>query len=105
MDELDRLYARLLQVGLLVLDQAVEAGDMDWVRAEVNHLHNLPSLLGEENVDRHAYYWHEERPHYAQWIAAHGSELARSRMRTYYELLWDEMEPLISERLQAIGQQ
>lgn len=104
MDNLDRLYTRLLQVGLLVLDQALEAGDTDWARAEVQHLHNLPSLIGEEIPERHSYFWNEERTQYIDWLITHGSELARSRMRTYYEPIWDELQPLIVERTMIVEQ-
>ncbi|MBW3596788.1 MAG: hypothetical protein KY475_05870 [Planctomycetes bacterium] len=100
MGDLDYAYAQLLQRGFLVLRQAVDSGDQDWVRAEVAFLHNVPSLIGEENVERHRYFWNEERRHYLDWIASQGSEAVRSRMRTYYEPLWSEMEPLVLERLQ-----
>lgn len=104
MHELDRYYARLLQVGLLVIDQALEAEELDWARAEVQHLHNIPTLINEENVERHAYYWNEERASYIDWLTAHGSEHARSRMRTYYKPIWDAMALQISERLQPVEQ-
>jgi hypothetical protein len=104
MDELDRHYTRLLQVGLLVLHQALESGDTEWASVEVQYLHNVPSLIGEENAERHAYFWNDERTQYIAWMTAHGSEQARSRMRTYYEPIWDEIQPLIAERTQAVTQ-
>jgi len=103
MDDLDRLYVRLLQVGLLVLDQALEAGDTEWARIEIQHLHNVPSLVDEESAERHSYFWNDERAQYLDWLNTQGSELARSRMRTYYEPIWDEMEPLIAERTLMVG--
>lgn len=102
--ELNRLYTALLQVGLLVVDHALEAGDTEWARVEVRHLHNVPSLIGEENPQRHSYFWNEERPQYLDWLNAQGSESARSRMRTYYEPIWDQMAPLIAERVQVVDQ-
>jgi hypothetical protein len=86
-----------------VLDQALEAGDTDWARAEIQHLHNVPSLVGEENVERHLYFWNDERAQYRDWISERGSEQARSRMQTYYEPIWDEMQLLIPGRTQMIG--
>jgi len=103
MDELDRLYGRMLQVGLLVLGQALDAGDLEWAKAETQLLHNVPSLLGDENAERHAYFWNEERDQYFEWMTNHGSELARSRMRTFYAPVWEEMEPLIAERTHPVG--
>ena len=97
MSELDRFYARLMQVGLIVLRQAIESGNQDWVRAEIELLHNIPSLLGEENIERHRYFWSQERGQYLGWLSLHGSVEARSRMRTYYEPIWKEMEPLVTQ--------
>jgi hypothetical protein len=95
MSELDHSYARLLQVGFLVLNQAFESGNQDWVRAEIEMLHNIPSLLGDENIKRHQHYWTAEREHYLDWLARHGSAEARSRMRTYYEPIWAELASLV----------
>ena len=95
MDELDLLYARLLTVGFVVMRQAVECTDREWVDAELELLHNVPSLIGERNVERHKYFWFQERTHHVQWVSAPGREEAKSRMLTYYKPLWDEMEPLL----------
>lgn len=104
MNELDRLYARLLQVGFIVLDQAIESGDQDWVRAEVEFLHNIPSLLGEENSERHRYFWNEERSHYIDWVSTRGPEEAQSRLRTYYEPIWSELQPLMTQQLKRAAE-
>jgi hypothetical protein len=96
-NELDRLYARLLSLGFVVLKQAARSGNRDWLEAELEMLHNVPSLLGEENVERHRYYWFSERTHYIDRISQSGDDEAKSRMKTYYQPIWDEMEPLISD--------
>ena len=66
--ELDQVYIELLQVGFIVLRQAVDSGNNDWVNAEVEMLHNIPSLVGEKNSHRHQHYWNAERPQYIKWI-------------------------------------
>jgi len=98
MSDLDSLYAQLLRVGFVVLRQAVESGDRGWIDAELELLHNVPSLLGETNPERHAYFWSKERTHYIEWASEPGREVPKSRMRTYYKPIWDEMEPLIAQR-------
>jgi hypothetical protein len=98
---LDRLYARMLQLGFLVIRQAIESGDGDWVQAEIELLHNVPSLLGEENSERHRYFWEQDRDLYRERISQHGSDAADSRMRTFYEPVWNEMEPLIEKHFQS----
>jgi hypothetical protein len=96
MDELDLLYAQFLTVGFVVLREAVESTDREWVDAELELLHNVPSLIGEHNVERHKYFWFQERAHHVQWVSAPGREEAKSRMLTYYQPLWDEMEPFVT---------
>ncbi len=95
MADLDLLYARFLQVGFVVMRQAIESAKQDWIDAELDLLHNVPSLVGESNPERHRYFWFQERPHHMEWASAPGREEAKSRMLTYYKPIWDEMEPLI----------
>jgi hypothetical protein len=76
--------------------QAVESADRDWVDAELELLHNLPSLIGEANVERHKYFCSQERAHHVQWASAPGREQARARTLTYYKPLWDDMEPVLT---------
>jgi hypothetical protein len=95
MDELNALYGQLLHFGLLTLRQAIYAGKSDWAKLEVQMLHNLPTLIGETNVERHRCYWFVERDIYRERVLALGDSEPASRMRTYYEPVWQEMEPLI----------
>ncbi len=97
MNDLDALYARLLTSGFIVLRQAVQSGNAEWIQAELEMLHNVPSLLGESNVERHRYYWLQERTHYIEWATATGRNEAKSRRMTYYEPIWAEMEPVMDE--------
>jgi hypothetical protein len=95
MTKLDQLYIQFLHLGLLVLREAIASGDTDWANAEVELLHNVPSLIGETNAARHEYFWLQERTSYIGWTSASGREYQRSRMRTYYEPIWREIETLI----------
>jgi hypothetical protein len=99
MSKLDLLYAQVLHVGFTVLRQAVESGSREWVDAEIELLHNVPSLIGEANKERHRYFWFKERTHYVGWVSAPGRERAGSGMLTFYEPVWSEMEPLIQQLL------
>jgi hypothetical protein len=64
-------------------------------------LHNVPSLLGEKNIERHRYFWFQERAHYIEWVSDAGNELAKSRMRTFYEPIWEEMESTVLELIES----
>ena len=99
MTPLDSAYASLLQVGFIGLRKAIDSGKREWIDAEIEMLHNIPSLIGEENVARHRYYWFKERVHYVDWACAPGRTEAISHMRTYYEPIWNEMEPHVEHLL------
>jgi hypothetical protein len=96
MTKLDDLYRQFLQFGFVVLRQALDAHDSEWMTAEVELLHNVPSLIGEKNPSRHRYFWDQERTAYLDWVRAPGRELQKSRMATYYEPLWKEMENCVT---------
>jgi hypothetical protein len=100
MTQLESLYAEMLGVGFLVLRQAVESGNRDWINAEFELLHNVPSLMGEDNKERHRYFWSRERARYVDWVSGPGRDEARSRMLTYYDPIWTEMEPLVKQLLE-----
>ena len=100
MDDLDALYAKLLSLGFVVLKQAAHSRNREWLEAELEMLHNVPSLLGEDNVERHRYYWFSERQHYIDWASAPGRDEAKSRMLTFYEPIWRKMEPLVVDMVQ-----
>jgi hypothetical protein len=94
-EELNALYCRLLQLGFIVLRQAIHSRNDDWIQAEIELLHNVPSLIGEANLERHRYFWFTERTHHIEWASAPGRDEAKSRMLTYYEPTWREMEPVL----------
>ena len=97
MIQLDHLYAQLLHRGFIVMRQALDSRNQDWIDLEFDLLHNVPSLIGEENVERHKYFWSQERTLYIERISRLAREEAKSRMVTYYKPIWDEMEPLVTQ--------
>ena len=95
MEELNTFYNRLLLFGLVILREAIYAGNDDWAKAEVEMLHNIPSLIGEQNLERHRYFWFTERELYIEKITALGLNEPKSRMLTFYEPIWRDMEPML----------
>jgi hypothetical protein len=103
MASLDALYIRILHLGFIVLRQAIDSNRPDWVEAELQMLHNIPSLVGEKNVLRHQYYWLKERPTYVAWVSSPGRDEEKSRMRMFYKPIWDEMAQPMEELLAELG--
>jgi hypothetical protein len=95
MNALSTLYSKFLEFGLLGLREAIRCQDCEWAEAEVEFLHNIPSLLDEPNEKRHLCFWFAERERYIEWVDSAGRDRPKSRLRTYYEPIWREMEPII----------
>lgn len=92
MRPIDQCYCDLLSNGFIVLRQASDAEDTEWVKAEIEMLHNLPSLIGETNPARHEYYWEQERAAYIDWVSQPGREVQKSRMETFYLPVWQNLK-------------
>ena len=91
MSERDQIYVQILHVGLLALHNASYGGDAAYWKIESDHLHNLPSLIGDPNEHRHAYYFDQERVAYldaVQGTTVHDFTLIR------YRELWAQLERL-----------
>lgn len=96
-NQLDEFYRQILNVGFFALREASALGDLDWVKAEVELLHNVPSLISEDNQQRHEYFWKHERGHYIEWVSRGDRAVQKARMETFYEPIWCEMRPLIQK--------
>jgi hypothetical protein len=92
MNTLDRLYVRLLHHGLQILRDAAACDDAAWSYAEAELLHNVPSLIGEPNLRRHAYFWDQERQAYLTWLEKSENVRAASLAKTLYDPIWPSIE-------------
>jgi hypothetical protein len=54
-------YLELLHRGLVLVRNFAHSGTVELCRIEADHLHNIPTLLYEENEHRHEYYIRSER--------------------------------------------
>jgi hypothetical protein len=64
---------------------------------------HVPSLINEPDACHHEYFWNATRAHHVEWASMPGRERVKSRMKTYYEPLWVQMEPIINEMNQRAG--
>lgn len=92
MNERDAIYIQILHHGLLRLRDAAATGHTHHCSVEAEHLHNIPSLVGETNEHRHACYLGQERCHYLEHIdrSLPGLEFTLSR----YAELWERLAKL-----------
>ena len=98
MTERDEVYLAILQFGLLALRASASAGHSNYCFVEADHLHNIPSLIGETNELRHDYYFNIERTSYLEKLdllipeIGSVSEIGFSWRR--YEELWQRLREL-----------
>ena len=62
----EQAYLDLLHRGMVMVRNLAERGQLELCRVEADHLHNIPTLLGESNERRHVFYIVKERGLYLQ---------------------------------------
>ncbi len=96
MKSLDPSYWRILTLGLVAVRDAAANGDIARCRAEAEHIHNIPSLIGEDNVHRHMYYLTMERKAYIDWVTASGRDDLQKFVSLAYSTAWKEMDEVLA---------
>lgn len=86
----DRIYLDILRWGLVKIRDAAAMGWVSYCGVEAEHLHNIPSLLGETNEHRHIYYLDTEKSLYLERVdrTLPGVDFTLRR----YDSLWQELE-------------
>ena len=92
MTERDAIYVQILHHGLLRIRDSAALGHLQYCAVESEHLHNIPSLIGETNEHRHVYYFSQERAHYFEHVdrSIPGLDFTLSR----YAELWTRLGKL-----------
>lgn len=92
MTERDAIYVQILHHGLLRIRDSAALGHLQYCAVESEHLHNIPSLIGETNEERHSYYFCQERAHYLEAVdrSLPGLDFTLSR----YSELWTRLHEL-----------
>ena len=95
MSELDGLYLSLLRYGLLLIRDAAWLGNAEWAKAEAEHLHEIPTLIGEDNVHRHLDYLRRKRLVYLEFVESANLPDLNTGVDTYYRPVWRQMAALL----------
>ena len=93
MTERDAIYVQILHYGLLRIRDSAAIGHFQHCAIESEHLHNIPSLIGETNEERHLYYFNKERIYYLERVDRSLPGLD-STLRRYVEL-WARLIEII----------
>jgi hypothetical protein len=81
-------YLDLLHRGLVLLRNSAHADRVELCRIEADHLHNIPTLLHEDNEHRHEYYIRGERGLYLQRLRELGAAEYVEQVAIWYSEPW-----------------
>lgn len=84
----ERAYLDLLHHGLVFLRNFAHFGNAELCRIEADHLHNIPTLLHEDNELRHEYYIRGERGLYLQRLRNVGVPEYLEQVAIWYAEPW-----------------
>lgn len=90
--EREHAYFDILHRGLVLLRNSAFAGQLELCQIEADHLHNIPSLLHEENELRHQYYIRGERGLYLERLQKLGNDEYLEQTLIWYEEPWRVLE-------------
>src|SRR5687767_8441487 len=92
-------YLDLLHRGLLLLRNFAEAINAELCQVEADHLHNIPTLVHEDNERRHEYYIRVERGAYLQRLRELGNVEYLEQVGIWYSESWQVLAATAGVRI------
>jgi hypothetical protein len=84
----DLAYLDLLHYGLVQLRNFTRGGRLEFGPVEAEHLHEIPTLIGDPNESRHVYYLRGTRGLYLQQLRELGDEAYLEQVAIWYTGPW-----------------
>ena len=101
----DKAYLDLLHSGLVLLRNFARGGRLEFCPVEAEHLHEIPTLIGETNERRHVYYLRGTRGLYLQQLRALGDAAYLEQVSIWYSGPWRVLADVAGMRLPAWDQE
>lgn len=101
----DRAYLDLLHYGLVLLRNFACGGRLGFCPIEAEHLHEMPTLIGEDNERRHVYYLRGTRGLYLQQLRELGDAAYLEQVSIWYSHPWRVLAEAAGMRLRAWDQE
>ncbi len=95
----DRAYLDLLHHGLVFLRNFSFGGRVELWRIEAEHLHEIPTLIGEANEHRHIYYLRGTRELYLEQLRELGGEGYLEEIAVWYNGPWQVLAEVAGVKL------
>lgn len=99
----DRAYLDILYHGLCLVRNFTCGGRLELGPIEAEHLHELPTLIGEANESRHRYYLRATRSLYLEQLRALGDAEYLEWATRIYTRSWRVLAETAIERLEPPG--
>jgi uncharacterized protein (TIGR02996 family) len=84
----EEAYLDILHRGLVMVRNHAHADQMQLCQIEADHLHNIPTLLGESNERRHVFYLTAERGYYLERLQKLGATEYMDQATIWYSEPW-----------------
>lgn len=101
----DRAYLDILHYGLVLLRNFARGGRLEFCPVEAEHLHEMPTLIGEENERRHVYYLRGTRSLYLSQLRELGDATYLEQVSIWYIRPWRMLADAAGWRLPAWDQE
>lgn len=95
----DRAYLDILHHGLALLRNFARGGRLECCPIEAEHLHEIPTLIGEGNERRHVYYLRGTRGLYLQQLRELGDAVYLEQVSIWYGHPWRVLAEAAGMRL------
>jgi hypothetical protein len=94
----DKAYLNLLHFGLVMIRNVTHSDRIDLCRIEAEHLHEIPTLVGEPNERRHVFYLQGTRGLYLQSLREIGATEYLENATIWYSGPWRVLESVAKVR-------
>ena len=88
LDARSRAYATILKWAILSIRDLARQGSAELCEIEADHIHNIPTLFGEENEARHRYYIDCEVGLYLERLQERGYADYLADRKCFYDKPW-----------------
>ena len=101
----DRAYLDIIHYGLILLRNFARGGRLEFCPVEAEHLHEMSTLIGEDNERRHVYYLRGTRGLYLQQLRELGDAAYLEQVSVWYSQSWRVLADASGWRLPAWDQE
>jgi hypothetical protein len=101
----DRAYLDILHHGLCLLRNFACGGRLEFCPAEAEHLHEIPTLIGDANESHHVYYLRVTRRLYLQQLRELGDATYLDQVSIWYADPWQVLAEAAGMRLSGWDQE